>query len=95
MAPLWQVYLVRCADDTLYCGVTTDMERRLAQHNGLAAGGARYTRSRRPVSLVAVCPCAGRSDALRLEAAVKKLPRDAKIAALQDRATARDTTPAK
>ncbi|MEG1610852.1 MAG: GIY-YIG nuclease family protein, partial [Bilophila sp.] len=47
--PCWYVYLLRCADETLYCGVTTDMTRRLAEHNGLQAGGARYTRARRPV----------------------------------------------
>ena len=47
----WHVYLLRCADDTLYCGVTTDLDRRLAQHNGRLAGGARYTRPRRPVAL--------------------------------------------
>ena len=39
----WHVYLLECADGTLYCGVTTDLARRLAQHNGLAPGGARYT----------------------------------------------------
>ena len=44
----WQVYLVECADHTLYCGVTKDTERRVAQHNGEKRGGARYTRSRRP-----------------------------------------------
>ncbi|MBF0515457.1 MAG: GIY-YIG nuclease family protein, partial [Desulfovibrionaceae bacterium] len=41
---MWQVYLLECADGTLYCGVTTDLVRRLAEHNGEAAGGARYTR---------------------------------------------------
>lgn len=71
----WQVYLVRCADDSLYCGVTTDMERRLAQHNGLRPGGARYTRSRRPVRLEARRACASLSEALRLEALVKRTPR--------------------
>ena len=40
----WQVYLVECADHTLYCGVTKDTERRVAQHNGEKRGGARYTR---------------------------------------------------
>ncbi|MEG6502462.1 GIY-YIG nuclease family protein, partial [Desulfovibrio sp. 1214_IL3152] len=40
----WLVYLLECADGTLYCGITRDMERRLAQHNGALAGGARYTR---------------------------------------------------
>lgn len=71
----WQVYLVRCADDSLYCGVTTDMERRLAQHNGLCPGGARYTRSRRPVRLEACRTCADRAEALRLEARIKRTPR--------------------
>jgi len=45
----WTVYLVRCCDGSLYAGVTTDLERRLAQHN--AGRGAAYTRSRRPVDL--------------------------------------------
>lgn len=53
----WQVYLVECADHTLYCGVTKDTERRVAQHNGEKRGGARYTRSRRPVRLVAERSC--------------------------------------
>ena len=71
----WQVYLLRCADDSLYCGVTTDMERRLAQHNGLCPGGARYTRSRRPVRLEACRDCVDRAEALRLEARIKRTPR--------------------
>lgn len=78
----WHVYLVECADGTLYCGVTTDPARRLAQHNGELAGGARYTRARRPVRLLAAVPCAGRPEAQRLEAAVKALPRGRKLAAL-------------
>ncbi|WP_296305087.1 GIY-YIG nuclease family protein [uncultured Desulfovibrio sp.] len=71
----WHVYLLRCADDSLYCGITTDMARRLAQHNGLLPGGARYTRARRPVRLEACRTCADRSQALRLEARIKKIPR--------------------
>lgn len=78
----WRVYLLRCADGTLYCGTTTDTSRRLAQHNGELAGGARYTRSRRPVTLVAERPCASRSEALRLEARVKKTPRARKATVL-------------
>ena len=49
----WCVYLLLCADGTLYCGVTTDVRRRLDEHNGLRAGGAKYTRGRRPVRLAA------------------------------------------
>ena len=48
---MWYVYLLRCADATLYCGVTTDMERRLREHNA-GRRGAKYTRARRPVELV-------------------------------------------
>jgi putative endonuclease len=71
------VYLLRCADDSLYCGWTTDIERRLARH---AAGTAsRYTRSRRPVALAALIPVADRSAALREEARIKRLPRAAKL----------------
>ena len=61
----WHVYLLRCADDTLYCGVTTDLDRRLAQHNGRLAGGARYTRPRRPVALLLSRACTSRQEALR------------------------------
>ena len=46
------VYLVRCADDSLYCGWTTDLKRRIDAHNGHISGGAKYTRGRRPVTLV-------------------------------------------
>ena len=71
------VYLLRCSDDSLYCGWTTDVERRLAAH---AAGTAsRYTRSRRPVELVATIPVADRSAALKEEARIKRLPRAAKL----------------
>ncbi len=83
-AGTWQVYLLLCADNTLYCGSTTDLVRRLRQHNGELAGGARYTRSRRPVRLAASCSCPSRQAALRLEARIKKLGRDQKIPALQN-----------
>ncbi len=70
----WQVYLLRCADGSLYCGVTTDLARRLRQHNGELPGGARYTRARRPVSLLLARPCASRSEAQRRESLVKRGP---------------------
>ncbi len=66
----WFVYLMRCADGSLYCGVTTDLARRLAEHN--AGTGARYTRARRPVALAASAPCADKSAALKAEAAVRR-----------------------
>jgi putative endonuclease len=72
------VYLLRCADGTLYCGWSTDPERRLRQHqNGTAS---RYTRRRRPVELVWSAECADRSEALREEARIKRLPVEAKRA---------------
>jgi putative endonuclease len=71
------VYLLRCADDTLYCGWTTDLQRRLAAHRSGAA--SRYTRSRLPVELALVIPVADRSAALREEARIKRLPRAAKL----------------
>ncbi|MDR3641316.1 MAG: GIY-YIG nuclease family protein [Humidesulfovibrio sp.] len=79
----WFVYLLTCADGTLYCGITSDLARRLAEHNGEPArAGAKYTRARRPVLLAAHAPCTDKSDALRLEIAVKKRPRAAKLAFL-------------
>ena len=67
----WFVYIVQCADDTLYTGVTTALERRVAQHN--AGTGARYTRQRRPVSLLYYERAANRSLAQTREAAIKRL----------------------
>jgi putative endonuclease len=71
------VYLLRCADDSLYCGWTTDLPRRLSAHR--AGTASRYTRSRLPVELAAVFAVADRSAALREEARIKRLPRAAKI----------------
>jgi putative endonuclease len=71
------VYLLRCADDSLYCGWTTDVQQRLTAHRcGVAS---RYTRSRRPLGLAVVIAVADRSAALREEARIKRLPRAAKL----------------
>ena len=78
MSP-WFVYLLRCADGSLYTGVATDVQRRLQQHNGELAGGARYTSGRRPVKLIWSEACDSRSAALQREAAIKKLPRSGKL----------------
>lgn len=69
----WAVYIVRCADATLYTGIAVDVERRIAQHN--AGSGARYTRSRRPVVLVYVEEQPDRSVASKREWAIKQLAR--------------------
>lgn len=76
------VYLLRCADGSLYCGITTHPARRLRQHNGELSGGGRYTRSRRPVRMVACRTCADKAAALSLEARLKQLPRHEKLKAL-------------
>jgi len=75
------VYLLRCADGTLYCGWTTDVERRLAQHQ--AGSASRYTRSRRPVTVALVVPVADRSAALREEARIKRMSRARKLELIQ------------
>jgi len=72
------VYLLRCADDSLYCGWTTDVPRRLAAHR--AGTASRYTRRRRPVEIVWVAPVADRSAALREEWRIKQLSRAEKWA---------------
>ena len=89
--PAW-VYLLRCADGSLYCGWTVDLERRLAGH---AAGKAsRYTRSRLPVVLAAALPMPDRATARREEARIKALPRAAKLALVRDqRLVARTAVP--
>ena len=73
----WFVYLLRCADESLYTGITTDPVRRLDEHNGVIRPdkGARYTRSRRPVTLVYLEELTGRADASRREYALKQLTR--------------------
>lgn len=72
----WSVYILRCADGTLYTGVTNDVTRRLQAHN--SGHGAKYTRSRRPVELVYREPVPDRSAALRRELEIKALTREQK-----------------
>jgi len=80
----WFVYIVRCADDTLYTGVSTDVARRVAEHNAGAPAGARYTRGRRPVVLAYAEVASSRSLALRREREIKALDRTAKLALIVD-----------
>ena len=72
------VYLLRCADGSLYCGWTTDLAKRLGAHR--RGTGARYTTHRLPVELAAAWRADDRSAAMRLEAQIKRLPRPAKVA---------------
>ncbi len=73
----WMVYIVVCRDRSLYTGITNDLHKRLAAHQHGSA--SRYTRSRRPVRLVYQEGCRNRSVALRREAAIKRLSRQAKL----------------
>ena len=81
----WHVYLVRCADGSLYTGITTDLGRRLAAHN--AGKGAKYTRARLPVRLVWSEAARDESAAKRREYRVRTLPREAKERLLASGAT--------
>ena len=78
----WYVYMLRCGDGSLYTGSTTDVARRLREHqNGT---GAKYTRARPPVSLAYTEEAPDRSTAQRREAAIKKLPRKRKLALIMN-----------
>ena len=73
----WVCYLLLCSDDTLYCGITNDIDARLAAHN--TGVGAKYTRGRIPVQLVHVESCPDKSSALKRELKIKQLPRAQKV----------------
>ncbi|HLR16986.1 MAG TPA: GIY-YIG nuclease family protein [Alcanivoracaceae bacterium] len=77
----WWVYILRCADGSLYTGICTNVERRVEEHNS-STKGAKYTRARRPVKLVYQEQSESRSAASKREAEIKKLPRAKKLALL-------------
>jgi putative endonuclease len=83
MQASWYVYVVECADETLYTGISTDPHRRLHEHNHTVRG-ARYTRARRPVQLVAWWSYPDRSTASKIEYAFKKLTRDEKLRRIRE-----------
>jgi putative endonuclease len=74
----WFVYMVRCADDSLYTGIATDVCRRVDEHNSTGNLGAKYTRARQPVNLVYSETVESRSEASKREYKIKKLTRSAK-----------------
>ena len=76
-------YLLRCADGTLYCGWTNDLEKRVAAHN--AGAGAKYTKPRRPVELVYFETFATKQEAMRREAEIKSLTRQEKLSLIEAR----------
>ena len=73
------IYLVRCSDDSLYCGWTTDLKRRIDAHNGHISGGAKYTRGRRPVTLVYAESFHQKQEAQRREYAIKRMTKTKKL----------------
>lgn len=80
----YSLYILRCSDGTYYTGITTDIERRITEHNGLSPRGAKYTSARRPVELVYQAGFPTRSDALKEEFRIKKLSRDEKQVLIAD-----------
>ena len=74
----WSVYIVQCADGSLYTGVTTDIQRRVREHNK-SKRGAKYTRPRRPVHLLCSVGSLSQSSALKLEAEIKSLRKAQKV----------------
>jgi len=71
----WYVYIVRCADNSLYTGITVDINRRIHEHNSQVSQGAKYTRARRPVNLVYEEILSSRSMAMKRECEIKRLSR--------------------
>ena len=77
MESKWTVYLLRCGDGTLYCGITNDLENRLEMHR--SGRGAKYTRGRGPLELAYTESCEDKSAALRRERQIKAMPREKKL----------------
>ena len=76
----WLIYILKCKDGSLYCGITNNLENRLKQHKGEVKGGAKYTRSHWPCKLVYKEKSANRSEALQRESVIKKMSKDEKQA---------------
>ena len=76
---IWIIYLLECGDKTLYCGITNNIENRLKQHMGELPGGAKYTRSRKPLKVVYQEEVNSRSEALKREFIIKKMSRITKL----------------
>ena len=84
MPKTWYMYVVKCSDSTLYTGITTNISRRISEHNS-GKRGAKYTRARLPVTLVYWDEHPDRSTALKYEAAFKKQSRERKIEIISER----------
>lgn len=86
MPNTWFVYMLKCNDGSLYTGISTDLTRRVLEHND-SIKGAKYTRNRRPVTLVYQESCQDRSSATKREIAIKKLPRSKKQALISNQSS--------
>lgn len=85
MDKTWYLYILECADGTLYTGITDDVPRRLAQHS--AGKGAKYTRGRGPLKLVYSEECGSHSEASKREYAVHRMPRAQKLKLISEKFT--------
>ena len=81
---MYYTYIMRCEDNSLYTGITTDVERRFRQHRGELAGGAKCTKGHRPVAVECVWESQSRSDASKLEYRIKKLTKNSKEILIKD-----------
>ena len=79
---LWYVYVLQCSDNSLYCGITTDVERRVSEHQ--SGVGAKYTRAKLPVKLLVFWTEENRSEATKAEIAFKKLRKKKKLQVIQE-----------
>jgi putative endonuclease len=82
MKGTWYVYIVECSDGTLYTGISNDIDKRIREHN--SGIGARYTKGRRPVKLLAKWDCADKSHASKMEYRIKVLTREDKLRSIVD-----------
>lgn len=79
---MWHIYMLKCSDDTLYTGITTDLSRRVGEHNS-SSKGAKYTRVRRPVELIYSESCDDKSSASKREYQIKQLSKIQKLSLLK------------
>ncbi len=79
----WLVYLLQCANNSLYCGITNDLPRRLRQHNGEIKGGAKYTRANAPCQLIYQEKTQDRSSASKREYEIKQMDKKTKLRLIQ------------
>ena len=79
MSSNWYIYLIKCSDESLYIGITTDVQRRFSEHSFNRKKAAKYVRGRRPLLLLSYYLVGSKSDALKTEIKLKKLPKIKKI----------------